>query len=299
MIGLKSNKIGDVYQWFKTSLQLIIDQKERKAIADEVFLRFFNSKPDMRIAYPDTRITESDIVRLKKAFLRLNRGEPVQYVTGVAEFLGKTINVKPGVLIPRPETEELVLWVSEHLKTKMPGLSHPKVYDIGTGSGCIIIALASMHPEGTFFASDKDKYIVEVAEHNALYNKVNILFFIDDIFSCEGTFFRENDLDVVVSNPPYVRESEKQLMARNVLDHEPAAALFVPDSDPLRYYRAIASKAFGWLCPGGGLFFEINEAMGEACAELLHNLGFTDITIKKDIHGKDRFIKGSKPLALL
>jgi release factor glutamine methyltransferase len=292
MIGIKSNKIADVYHWFKSMLTGIHDQKEQSAIADEVLFRFFDIRKDQRVAFPEKRLSESEIVRLKKAAIRLNRGEPVQYITGTTDFLGHTILVKPGVLIPRPETEEFVLWMLPFLnKIKAKSKVPLRMLDIGTGSGCIAIALAGRFPEAEIFANDISEQALEVTKSNALNNNVVIKYISDDILSADSSIFPDASLDCIVSNPPYVMKSERVHMAANVLEHEPAVALFVPDEDPLLFYRHIAAKAHKWLKPGGALFFEINEQLSAECRDLILSAGFSEVTIKKDIHGKDRFIK--------
>jgi release factor glutamine methyltransferase len=292
MIGLKSNKINDVYHWFKSMLTGFSDKKELNAIVDEVIFRFFDIRKDQRIAFPERRFTESEIVSFKKAAIRLNRGEPVQYITGVTDFLGHEIKVRPGVLIPRPETEELVLWMLPDLNQLKAEHEVPlKMLDIGTGSGCIAIALADRFPEAEIFANDISEQSLEVAKSNALKNNVFIKYFSADVLSADSSMFPDASLDCIVSNPPYVMESERVHMAANVLEHEPSGALFVPDEDPLLFYRHIAAKASKWLRPGGVLFFEINEQLSAECRDVLLSAGFSEATIKKDIHGKDRFIR--------
>ncbi len=292
MIGLKSNRIGDIYHWFKSLMLEISDAKERSAVADEVIFRFFNIRRVQRVAFPEKRLPESDIVRLKKAANRLNRGEPVQYVTGFTDFLGHTIAVRPGVLIPRPETEELALWMINDVKACCQKANSPlKILDIGTGSGCIAIALAAGLPGSSLIATDIDQQVLQVAKYNALNNNVNIDFLIQNVLVGGDNVVDHNSLDIVVSNPPYVRESEKAMMAINVLDYEPPTALYVPDDDPLLYYKAIARKASKWLKQGGSLYVEINENLSAECRNLLLDAGFSEATIKKDIHGKDRFVR--------
>lgn len=296
MIGLKSNRIGDIYHWFKSLIVEIADENERRAVADEVLFRFFDIRKEQRVAYPERRLVESDIVRLKKAANRLNRGEPVQYITGITDFLGCIISVKPSVLIPRPETEDLVLWVINDAKTTWQNQDNLlKIIDIGTGSGCIAIALAAGMQGSHIIATDNDQQILQVAKHNAQKNNVKIQFMIQDILSSDDNnienAIEENSLDIVVSNPPYVRESEKATMAKNVLDFEPSSALYVPENDPLVYYKAIAGKAKKWLKQGGRLYLEINENLSAECRNMILDEGFSEALIKKDIHGKARFIR--------
>ncbi len=295
MIGLKSNKISDVYHWFKSIMVGIADPKEQKAIADEILFQFFAIRKDQRIAFPERRFTESEIVRLKKAVIRINRGEPVQYITGGTDFLGYGIKVQPGVLIPRPETEELVLWILPFLsQLKAASRDTLRILDIGTGSGCIAIALAGRLTGAEVFASEISEQALHIAKSNALYNNVIVNFISHDILSCPSSLFSDASLDCVVSNPPYVMDSERVRMAVNVLEHEPGGALFVPDDDPLLFYRHIAAKAHKWLKPGGLLFFEINEQLGAACSEEVSGAGFSKVMIGTDIHGKHRFLRGER-----
>lgn len=292
MIGLKSNKISDIYQWFNSIFITSFHENEKKAIANEVFLRFFNLRPEIRIAYPNKRISESDIIRLKGAANRLNRGEPVQYITGVTEFLDYTIHVKPGVLIPRQETEQLVLWMLPPLReAEKRSEKKMRILDIGTGSGCIAISLARLFPESAVHASDTSEQALEVAKHNILKNNTFVNLIKDDVIAGKPDVFNDAFFDCIVSNPPYVLESERQYMADHVLKHEPATALFVPDDDPLLFYRHIALKAYRWLQPGGLLFFEINEKLGKACSEEILKAGFSNVVIGIDIHGKERFLR--------
>ena len=212
---------------------------------------------------------------------RLLHFEPIQYIFGHTEWCGLDLKVTPATLIPRPETAELVEEV-ERLKVKGERL---RVLDVGTGSGCIAIALKKAHPEWQVTGSDISAEAIEIAKENALRNNAEIEFEQMDIFSDEietiGTF------DIVVSNPPYICKKEKAGMRRNVLDYEPAQALFVPDDDPLLFYRRIAS-----LRLGKQLFFEINEAYPKELTTMLEELGYTDIHVTNDIYGKPRIIQG-------
>ena len=212
---------------------------------------------------------------------RLLHFEPIQYIFGHTEWCGLDLKVTPAALIPRPETAELVEEVGM-LKVKGEKLN---VLDIGTGSGCIAIALKKKHPEWEITGVDISAEAIEVAKGNALRNNVEVVFQVADIFAdgieTIGAF------DIVVSNPPYICEKEKIGMRKNVLDFEPASALFVPDNDPLRFYRRIAS-----LRLGKQLFFEINEAYPQEVTNLLEELGYTDIQVTKDIYGKPRIIQG-------
>jgi release factor glutamine methyltransferase len=212
---------------------------------------------------------------------RLLHFEPIQYIFGHTEWCGLDLKVTPATLIPRPETAELVEKILGRPEYRNPGTSL-KILDIGTGSGCIAIALKKAHPEWQVTGIDISPEAIEVARENAARNGVEVTFHVADIFSDSI-----GDFDLVVSNPPYITESEKSSMRPNVLDFEPHTALFVPDSDPLKFYRRIAELKLGKY-----LFFEINEAFGEEMKNLFADLGYTDILITKDIYGKARIIEG-------
>jgi release factor glutamine methyltransferase len=238
----------------------------------------------------DTSISEENISKFKEAIQRLKNYEPIQYILGETEFFGLPFKVDENVLIPRPETEELVLWVISEFRIQN---SEFRIIDIGTGSGCIPIALASRFPEAKITALDISKGALEVAKQNAKLNEVNINFIEADILDSNtwNLDFENLEFDIVVSNPPYVRELEKELMEANVIKYEPATALFVKDEDPLLFYRKIAQFGKQYLKPTGLLFFEINEYLGESMLELLKEEGYSEIEIKKDIFNKDRMIK--------
>ena len=293
---LKANTIREVYLWFKSALTCTEHPEEQSAIANEIFFRLFGIAADRRVTDPDLTLSVSDIDRLTKALERLNQYEPVQYVTGITEFDGLPIHVRPGVLIPRPETEELVQWVSEYMQDQVNDrIRQGTILDLGTGSGCIAIDLASRFRGNRIKACDISEVSLEVAKHNALLNKVDIYFFICDLMEDNTNELSPSSLGCIVSNPPYVTESDKSEMARNVLDYEPDEALFVPENDPLIFYRQIAEKAFDWLIPGGCVFLEINENLSGETMGLLKSKGFADIDCRRDFHNKDRFIRARKP----
>ncbi|MFW6290113.1 MAG: peptide chain release factor N(5)-glutamine methyltransferase [Mariniphaga sp.] len=215
---------------------------------------------------------------------RLKTHEPIQYILGETEFAGLTLEVAPPVLIPRPETEELVQWVTQTPLPKAPAL-----LDVGTGSGCIALALKKAFPDALVQAVDVSEQALELAKENALQNRLLIEFCKADILNWETRSWR--NFDVVISNPPYVRESERDKMEANVLNYESEKALFVPDSDPLIFYRRIAEFSLHCLNKNGWLFFEINENLGQETLCLVQQIGFQDATIKSDLFGKNRMLR--------
>lgn len=224
--------------------------------------------------------------RLNDILVRLARFEPIQYIIGKTEFCGLTLKVSSDVLIPRPETAELVDWIVSDCPQS--GL---RVLDIGTGSGCIAITLAERMVEAEVSAWDISEKALAVARENALRNNVRIAFSCMDVFNePTGT----SVFDIIVSNPPYITESERAEMERNVLDYEPETALFVPDTDPLRFYRRIAHIGNQMLKPGGKLCFEINRAYGSETAAMLKYGGYSQVEVRSDSYGNARMIKAIK-----
>ncbi len=233
------------------------------------------------------QLTPQQINELDTVLERLKQSEPVQYIVGQTEFYGLELQVNRATLIPRPETEELVTWVLEETTKKQP----IEILDIGTGSGCIALALAQQLPNARAEAVDILIQAIETAATNAQNNQVEVTFFQQDILEADSLPRR---YDVIVSNPPYVRELEKAAIKENVLRHEPHSALFVSDNDPLIFYRKIAQLAVNNLKEGGQLFFEINEYLGEETVMLVKEVGFSNVTLKKDLFGKDRMIRAVK-----
>lgn len=219
----------------------------------------------------------------------LKQHKPIQYILGATEFYDLQFKVNENVLIPRPETEELVSWILDEVKQKKTY----NILDIGTGSGCIAITLAKHLVNTTVYALDVSKDALEVAKENAKHNEVSITYVEDDILNIEAcnASLKGVEFDVIVSNPPYVRAIEKQLMQPNVLQHEPHLALFVEDDNALVFYKAIAKFATQFLAPNGQLFFEINEYLGQETVNLLKHCGFRNIELRQDIFEKDRMIK--------
>ena len=233
-------------------------------------------------------VSEENLKKIEEALARLKTFEPIQYIIGGTEFFGLPFKVTSGTLIPRPETEELVQFVLDEISQFENKSEFLELLDIGTGSGCIAISLAKNLTKANVAAVDISFDALEVAKENARINHVNVEFSECDILTSDTL---PKKYDIIVSNPPYVRELEKELMQPNVLRHEPDLALFVKDRDPLLFYRKISTLAQTYLKPNGMLFFEINEYLGEDLVVLLKSLGFEKVEIKKDIFEKDRMVK--------
>lgn len=238
---------------------------------------------------PNFELSDAEVEKWNTILADLQQEKPIQYITGEAWFYGLRFEVNENTLIPRPETEELVEWI-----LNSPITQHPTpftILDIGTGTGCIPISLKTNLPKENVSAIDVSEKALEVAKRNAASNKVEINFILTNILEVEDL---NQYFDVIVSNPPYVRNLEKEEIKKNVLDYEPHLALFVEDTDALLFYRKIAQLALKNLAPNGLLFFEINQYLGKETVELLQNLGFKNIELKKDIYGNDRMIRCEK-----
>jgi len=238
---------------------------------------------------PNLTITKEEEQALFKTLSKLKLQEPIQYILGTANFMDLDFTVDSNVLIPRPETEELVYWILEDLKPKKD--KKLKILDIGTGSGCIAISIAKNLPEAEVYALDVSNRALQIAKKNAVDNNVEIKFVKKDIFQLQSI---NVDFDIIVSNPPYVRELEKEQMAENVKKHEPDLALYVPDSKALMFYEAISIFAKENLQLGGFLYFEINQYLGKEMKVLLEDNNFSEIELRKDMFGNDRMLKGIK-----
>ena len=244
------------------------------------------------------RLSESELLTLHFAVKELLKNRPIQYIIGETEFCGMRFFVNENVLIPRPETQEMVEMIASIARRDNACVirTECKIIDIGTGSGCIAISLAKLIPNSDVTAVDVSEKALEVAKKNAEANGVNVHFVLDDILNPHvKTHGRASQqFDIIVSNPPYVCESEKTEMRANVLDHEPSSALFVPDSDPLIFYRKILEFAQKALKPDGQIWFEINEKFGKETAELCREKGFKNVEIIKDFRGKERIVRAQR-----
>jgi len=233
------------------------------------------------------RLSEQHVQDLERMSNQLKKHIPIQYILGETEFYGLKFEVNPNVLIPRPETEELVNWI-----IKDYGVQFNNLLDIGTGSGCIALSLKANMPETHITAWDISAKAIQTARQNATHLDLNVNFEEVDVLSHQGD---HRCFDCIVSNPPYVRELEKKMMETNVLDHEPHTALFVSDTDPLIFYRTIAKLGLQMLHEKGVLFFEINEYLEKEMIEMLSQLGYTQIESRQDINGRPRMMKANRP----
>ena len=281
MIGFK---LTSVKRYFLLQLALKFPESEAEQLMRILLEDLFGIDRMQMLMNPNLTIDEIQHSRLEKAVGELLHDRPVQYVTGMTEFCDLKFKVNGSVLIPRPETEEMVQKiVAQDI--------HPKrIWDIGTGSGCIAIALAKHFADAEVFAFDVSEDALATARENALLNKVKVNFVHDDVLNPHSEIFSQ-PVDLVVSNPPYVCEKERKSMENNVLDWEPETALFVPDADPLLFYRQILRLSKKQLSPDGAVWFEINEAMGKEMLDLCHAEGFAEAEIFDDFAGKARVCK--------
>ena len=274
-------------------LTQVYDDYEAKAIARMVYEVRFGLMPSDLFIGKDTQLSTDDQKLLAEITQRLLTGEPIQYVLGEAEFGGRTFHVEPGVLIPRPETYELCQWIMEERRGKKEEGRNTSILDIGTGSGCIACTLAAELADAEVTAWDISDDALRIATENAKRTNVHVSFEKVDVLNT-SLLNRERPatgLDIIVSNPPYICKKERATMERNVLEHEPELALFVPDDDPLLFYRTIARFAAKALNPGGALYFEINPLYVSEMQQMLSEEGFSHTEIRNDQFGKQRFTK--------
>lgn len=265
-----------------------VEEREARALAFVVLEDAFGlSRTDIYLG-KDTAFSEDDTIRLEKILRRLEQGEPVQYVIGTAQFCNLTFRVTPDTLIPRPETEELVGWVASLLPFEAPC----SVLDVGTGTGCIAISLAKQFPRAQVTAWDISEGALAVAQQNAETNGVTVDFRRTDVLEVvneSAASAPSSEALYIVSNPPYICERERAEMETHVLDYEPASALFVPDADPLLFYRALAR--LGQQLHAAAVLVEINQAYGQETVEMFQSSGYSNVELRRDIYGKDRMIK--------
>ncbi len=272
----------------RDALRGIYPDSEALALAKMLLVEVFGFTTLELYGGKDKEISGKCRSVLDEMIQRLKKNEPIQYIIGIETFCGFPFEVNSHVLIPRPETQELVCWIADDCK----GKSSLRMLDIGTGSGCIAISLAKLVEGATVEAWDVSDKALEVAVRNAEKNRADVLFRQQDVLKAVSGDAR---YEVIVSNPPYIAEKERTEMDANVLEWEPSLALFVADDDPLIFYRAIALLAKDMLVEDGLLYFEINQAYGQETMQMLEKLGYTSVELRKDGWGNDRMIKAKRP----
>ena len=293
-----SNIKMKTYQQFWQSLTPLYDAGEAQAIVRTVLDVEYGMTLTDIICGKVNELSSDEERNLEEIIIRLQNGEPVQYVLGEADFAGRTFHVEPGVLIPRPETAELCQWVEEDASS-LEADAPKQILDICTGSGCIAITLGLTIPNSEVTGWDISEDALRIAQGNMEMLKAgNVRIEYQDALMLPKAAEAESSLskgwNIIVSNPPYICEKEKADMEKNVLEHEPSIALFVPDEDPLKFYRAIAEYASSALKSEGALYFEINPIYEKETREMLEGLGFKDIETKEDAFGKKRMMKAKK-----
>lgn len=278
-------KLRDIKDIFRQELQPYYPQDEINSFFYQLVEHYLGVNRFIIVLDPAYRVSKLEEQPLFEALAKLKSEYPIQYILGEAPFMDLVFRVNEQVLIPRPETEELVRWILEDLPSMADS---PAVLDIGTGSGCIAISLAKYWPAAKVTALDISAAALETAKENARLNSVGISFIQADILA---DFDAGSQWDVIVSNPPYVRQSEKAGMRNNVKNHEPATALFVPDDSPLVFYEQIARLASGNLKAGGALYLEINQYLATETVNLLQSHNFLEIELRKDMFGNDRMLR--------
>ena len=281
-----SNLVKDIRNYYCEQLCSIYDRDEANAMILILFEHYFNTSRVKMALEPELRLSESEMLTFHFAVKDLLKNKPLQYIIGETEFCDLKFKVNEHTLIPRPETSELVTKIIESQKPKAK--SQKSILDIGTGSGCIAISLAKHIAGSKVYALDISEKALEIAKENAVNNNIEVTFIHDDILSLRNNI--DAKFDIIVSNPPYVRELEKAEMRDNVLNWEPHTALFVSDNDPLIFYRNILEFAKTHLNEKGEIWFEINEYLGKEMTELCKAIRFSDIEIHKDFRGKERVV---------
>jgi release factor glutamine methyltransferase len=285
---VSSNKAIDIYKYYRDLLTDIYGVDEASSLMAMLFDHFISIKRHEILSGSARRISESELLKIHFACKELLKQRPIQYITGTAWFYGEAFKVTEAVLIPRPETEELCDWIIKDNNATNQAMSTLNILDIGTGSGCIAVTLKKNIGNAVVTALDVSAEALQVARENAATHSADIDFLEEDILKKEQ--WPAGPFDIIVSNPPYVRELEKELMKPNVLEHEPHLALFVENETPLIFYEAIARFALQTLSENGKLYFEINENLQNEMKFLLENLGFEPIEFKKDMHNKTRMV---------
>ena len=281
-------RLAEVEQQFVNELTTLYDIDEARQLYLLLLEDLFGWSRQDYMLRKQTSIDDQQTARLRNALTSLKKAEPIQYLLGYAWFMGMKLAVNQSVLIPRPETEELV----QHVATRQQ--SAHRIIDIGTGSGCIALALKRMLPTVEMYALDVSADALNVAKQNAINQRISVEYIQADILEWDVIFQPDFRFDAVVSNPPYITDREQRDMHPNVLAYEPHLALFVDDHTPLLFYDHIASFAWQHLRPGGGLYFEINRNYGTAVTNLLAKKGYREIQLLQDLHGADRIVHAKK-----
>lgn len=271
------------------SLQPLYEPREAAAVASWYVCARLKMERYELVLRGNEPVDEALMADIQQDMQKLSEGCPVQYVLGETEFYGLPFRVSPAVLIPRPETEELVQRIVQRYERE-----HVRIWDVGTGSGCIAVTLAKMLPDAEVFATDISEEALAVAHENAELNKVGVTFARHDMADSEHLPFGETRFDVIVSNPPYIPVSDRAGMHKNVVDYEPETALFVPDDDKLWCYRALTRLAQRTLVPGGCIFMETYHDFHDELAEMFAEHGFTDVLSVRDLNGRLRFVETVK-----
>lgn len=281
-----SNKISDIIRHYLQALEQQYERTEAKSFLYILFEHYFKITKLDFVMDPNKRLSESELLKIHFAVKELINNKPIQHIIGSTRFCDFDFKVNTDVLIPRPETEELVEMIVEDCTKVKQSVS---ILDIGTGSGCIAISLNKKIPDSIVHAVDISDSALKIAKENAEMIEADVVFTEIDILN-NKKIARLLQFDVIVSNPPYIRNSEKIVMHKNVLDYDPETALFVSDDDPLIFYRSIAVLGLSHLNENGKIYFEINEAFGDETSELLKNFNYSNIKIHKDFRGKNRFV---------
>jgi release factor glutamine methyltransferase len=288
---IASNKIKDIIRFFKEQLSSLYEESEIDVMIRYCFEEFSGIRNVNMVMNGNDTVSESELLKYSFAVKDLKNEKPLQYILGKADFYGLKFFVNENVLIPRPETEELVHLIINDLK-ELKKENSIRILDIGTGSGCIPITLKKKVPEANVMAIDVSLNALEIAKKNAKLNNAEVEFIHSDILDQQqNTGLPE--CDIIVSNPPYIKLSEKETMNKNVLDFEPHIALFVDGPDPLLFYNAIADLALKILKPEGRIYFEINESLGPETRDLIEKKGFKNVELIKDINNKNRILRGT------
>lgn len=287
---VRSNRIGDIRSHYRRKLMHLYTEKEADSLLFLVLMEYTGLTKAGLLARHEDTVSESQLLKIHFAVKELLNEKPVQYVLGKTEFYGLPFIVNSKVLIPRPETEELV----ERVLTEMNGKRVPRIIDLGTGSGCIAVTLKKNLPEAEVTAVDVSEFALEVAAINADLNETRVRFRKLDLLNAPE-WTDDFVFDAIVSNPPYVRKMEKAAMQRNVLAFEPELALFVEDADPLIFYRAIIDFAKKFLVVGGHIFCEINQYLAEETMSLFGKQGFAEVEVRADFRGNARVLSCKNP----